>query len=38
MDVVMGKISGQISMIHDIEDNFANIRTGMTGSNRPPSP
>lgn len=31
MDVVMGKISGQISMIHDIEDNFANIRTGMTG-------
>lgn len=30
MDVVMGKIGGQITMIRDIEENFAGIRSGMS--------
>lgn len=30
MDVVMGKIGGQITMIRNIEENFAGIRSGMS--------
>ena len=30
MDNVMDKISGQVTMIHEIETSFANIREGMT--------
>lgn len=30
MDNVMEKIGGQVSMIHDIEENFSSIREGMT--------
>lgn len=30
MDTVMEKINGQVAMIHDIEDNFTGIRSGMS--------
>ena len=30
MDVVMEKISTQVTMIHDIEDNFSSIRSGLS--------
>ena len=30
LDNVMEKIGGQVSMIHDIEENFSSIREGMT--------
>ncbi len=32
MDHVMDKIGNQVSMIHDIEENFSGIRSGLTGS------
>ena len=31
MDHVMDKIGNQVSMIHDIEENFSGIRSGLTG-------